>query len=106
LGAQALFGVIVVSAWLLFGTPAAALAAAYGAAVVPLGTWLAWQRAIGAPVSVSAAMSRLWIGVLLKWLFVAGALALALAVFKFPPLPLLVGFIAPLFAFFALVRFS
>lgn len=83
---------------LLWGLPHA-LAAALGGAAVVLGGLVAARIALGGGVSgAGTAMTRLMLGMVLKWVVVIGVLLVGLGAWKLPPLPLLAGLLAGLVA--------
>ncbi len=91
-GCQLVAVMLVALAFLLQG-PGAALAAAIGGSGVALGNALAAQVALGGGVVVAgAAFARLLAATLLKWLVAITVLAIALAVWRLAPLPMLAGF--------------
>ncbi|MBP3983557.1 hypothetical protein J5837_03885 [Pseudoxanthomonas helianthi] len=95
-GCQLVAVMLVALAFLLQG-PGAALAAAIGGSGVALGNALAAQVALGGGVVVAgAAFARLLAATLLKWLVAITVLAIALAVWRLAPLPMLAGFAAAL----------
>lgn len=95
-GCQLVAVMLVALAFLLQG-PGAALAAAIGGLGVALGNALAAQVALGGGVVVAgAAFARLLAATLLKWLVAITVLAIALAVWRLAPLPMLAGFAAAL----------
>ncbi|GAB2495969.1 hypothetical protein GCM10027084_06610 [Pseudoxanthomonas sangjuensis] len=91
-GCQLVAVMLVALAFLLQG-PGAALAAAIGGLGVALGNALAAQVALGGGVVVAgAAFARLLAATLLKWLVAITVLAIASAVWRLAPLPMLAGF--------------
>lgn len=91
-GCQLVAVMLVALAFLLQG-PGAALAAGTGGLGVALGNALAARIALGGGVVVAgAAFVRLLAATLLKWLVAITVLAIALAVWRLAPLPLLAGF--------------
>lgn len=91
-GCQLIAVMLVALAFLLQG-PGAALAVAIGGSGVALGNALAAQVALGGGVVVAgAAFARLLAATLLKWLVAITVLAIALAVWRLAPLPMLAGF--------------
>ena len=88
---QAVAVAIAAVACLTFGGPAA-LAALVGGAAMTLGTALAaWGAFPGRVVGAELAFGRLLLGVAAKWIVVAVGLWLAIAVWKLPAVPALVG---------------
>jgi ATP synthase protein I len=83
--------------------PREALAAALGASVVALGTWLFAARAFSTVHGARVALVRLLAGMLLRWCVVIGGLAVILFQYKLPPLAAVTGLVAAhavyLFAF-------
>ena len=95
---QLLAVVLVALAFLLQG-PGAALAALAGGTGVVLGNALAAPVALGGGVvAARSAFARLVLASMLKWLFALTVFAIALAVWRLAPLPLLAGFVAALVA--------
>lgn len=80
-------------AFLLQG-PRAALAAALGALVVALGTWLLSMRAFSGLYAAPRMLSRLLMGVLLRWFVVVGGLGVILFQYELPPLAAVTGLVA------------
>lgn len=77
-----------------------ALAALVGGFAVVAGGGVAALVSLGGGVQAAGAViGRLLAGVLLKWLVVFAVLALGLAGFKLPPLPMLVAVVATMLAF-------
>ena len=69
-----------------------ALAAAIGGAAMAAGNALSAALAFGGGIQrAPVAFGRLLLGVMAKWMVVLTIFALALAVWRLPPLPLLVG---------------
>jgi hypothetical protein len=78
-----------------------ALAAGFGGGAVAAGSAaLAWRSLFGPAMSAGTALSRMVSGLLLKWFVVLGAVYVALARLGLPPLPLLAGMAATMFASF------
>lgn len=72
-----------------------ALAAAIGGAAMVAGNALSIALAFGGGIQrAPAAFGRLLLGVMGKWMVVLAVFALALAAWRLPPLPLLVGLAA------------
>lgn len=85
---------------LLAQGPRAALGALLGGGAVVLGTALmAWRAFGGGVTGAGTALFRVFGGLALKWLVIAGVLYLALARLELPPLPILAGLGAALAAF-------
>lgn len=98
-GCQLVAVMLVALAFLLQG-PGAALAAGVGGVGVVLGNALAARVALGGGVVVAgAAFARLLAATLLKWLVAMTVLAIALAVWRLAPLPMLAGFATALVAY-------
>ncbi len=77
-----------------------ALAALVGGFSVVAGGGLAALVSLGGGVSpAGAVIGRMLAGVIVKWLVVFAVLALGLAGFKLPPLPMLVAVVATMLAF-------
>ena len=88
---QAVTVAIAAAACLTFGGTAA-LAALVGGAAMTLGTALAaWGAFPGSVVGAEMAFGRLLLGLAAKWIVVAAGLWLAIAVWKLPAVPVLVG---------------
>ncbi|MGV8941028.1 MAG: hypothetical protein ACOH1P_05720 [Lysobacter sp.] len=86
-------------AFLAQGVPSA-LGALIGGGAVVAGGGVATLVALGGGVQAAGAViGRLWAGVIVKWVVVFAVLALGLAGFKLPPLPMLVGVVATTLAF-------
>ena len=91
---QAVATALVALACLAKGLPWM-LAALVGGGAVTLGAWLSAAVALGGGVNPAAvAFARLLAGMALKWLLVLIVVAVALAVFRLPGVPLLAGVIA------------
>lgn len=86
-------------AFLALSAPSALAAAIGGGALVAGGAVAAFMALGGGVQPAGAAMGRLLAGVILKWVVVFAVLALGLAVFRLPPLPMLVGVLAATLAF-------
>lgn len=96
---QAGAAALVALAFLAQSAPSALGALAGGGAVVA-GGGIATLVALGGGVQpAGTVIGRLLAGVILKWLVVFAVLALALAGFKLPPLPMLAGVVAATLAF-------
>jgi len=77
-----------------------ALAAAIGGAAMAAGNALSTAIALGGGIQpASSAFARLLLGVMGKWMVVLATFALALAAWRLPPLPLLVGLAASALAY-------
>ena len=94
--AQAVVAALVALAFLVDGLPSAAGAGLAGAGVALGSALMAWRSFRGDVIGAGAALSRLFGGIALKWLVIAGALYLALARFELPPLAVLAGLSAAL----------
>jgi F0F1-type ATP synthase assembly protein I len=92
-------------AFLLQG-PREALAAALGALVVALGTWLLSMRAFSGLHGAQMMLSRLVAGMLLKWLVVIGGLGVILFQYKLPPLAAIAGLVAAHAVYLLAFRFK
>jgi len=77
-----------------------ALAAAIGGAAMAAGNALSTAIALGGGIQpASSAFARLLLGVMGKWMVVLATFALALAAWRLPPLPPLVGLAASALAY-------
>jgi len=95
---QLLAALLVAVLFLLWG-PSQALAAALGAGAMLAGGLAAARLAFGGGVlPAGAAMLRLVMGLLVKWLVVFAVLAVGIGVWQLPPLPLVAGLVAGLVA--------
>lgn len=105
--AQFAVAVLVALAFLLQGN-AHAMSAAVGGFAMALGNALAASVSLGGIVTARVAFARLLLGTALKWAVVAGLVAMALASWHLPPLPLVVGLFVGLLVYQLLVglRFS
>ena len=90
---------LVALAFLAFGASSALAAAVGGGALVAGGAVAAIMALGGGVQPAGAAMGRLLAGLVLKWVVVFAFLALGMAVFGLPPLPMLVGVLAATLAF-------
>ena len=86
-------------AFLVHGADSALAALVGGFAVVAGGAVAALISLGGGVQSAGSVMGRMLAGVLLKWLVVFAVLALGLAGFKLPPLPMLVAVVATMLAY-------
>lgn len=103
---QAVVVVLVAAVFLAQGQRHALAAGAGGAALV-LGNALAVWLSLDGIRSAGAALARLMLGTAAKWSVAFVVLAAALALWRLPPLPLLVGLGSGLLAYLlALNRFS
>jgi hypothetical protein len=91
---------VVAAGFALQDVRSATAAAFGGGAVVAGSALLAWRSLFGPALSAGAALARMVSGLLLKWFVVLGALYVALARLGLPPLPLLSGLAATMFASF------
>lgn len=104
-GCQLVAVMLVALAFLLQG-PGAALATAVGGLGGVLGTVLAARVALGGGVvAARPAFARLLVATLLKWLVAITVLAIALAVWRLAPLPMLAGFATALVSYPILLNF-
>lgn len=94
--AQSITAALVALAFLVAGVPSALGAGLAGAGVALGSALMAWRSFPGDVIGAGAVLSRLFGGIALKWLVIAGALYLALARFELPPLPVLAGLSAAL----------
>ncbi|MEO5810635.1 MAG: ATP synthase subunit I [Rhodanobacter sp.] len=83
-----------------------ALAAALGALVVALGTWLFAMRTFSRLQGARMMLTRLLAGILLKWLVVVGGLSVILFQYKLPPLPAVMGLVAAHAVYLLAFRFK
>lgn len=96
---QAAVALFVAAGFLVVG-PRQALAAAAGGIAMLLANALALVVALGGGIQpAGAAFARLLLGTLGKWLVAIVVVALALGVFRLPPLPLLAGLAGGLLAY-------
>lgn len=91
--AQLLVAVLVGLAF-LSQSRQAALAATAGALIVTLGNALLAARAFGGLGGAGMTLGRLFAGMVLKWIIVAGGLFAVLGYWKLPPLAVIVGLVA------------
>lgn len=89
---------LVALAFLIWGLPQALAAAVGGLAVVAGGLASARVAFGGGVVPAGAAMLRLLVSVVLKWVVVFAVLLLGVGVCKLAPLPLMAGMITGLIA--------
>lgn len=95
---QLLAALLVAVLFLAWGVPQA-LAAAAGAGAMLAGGLAASRLAFGGGVLPgAAAMWRLVLGLMVKWLVVFAVLALGIGVWNLPPLPLVAGLVVALVA--------
>lgn len=95
---QATVALLVALAFLAQG-PGQALAAGIGGGALALGNALAAGVSLGGIVPARIAFARLLLGTLLKWSVAIGIFAIALGVWRLPPLPMVVGLAAGLLAY-------
>lgn len=96
---QAVAAALVALAFLLAG-PRPALAATAGGVAMLAGNALAAAVALGGGIRPArAAFARLLLGVLGKWVLVLVLVAVALQVWRLPPLPLLAGVVVGLLVY-------
>lgn len=79
--------------------PAHALAAGWGGAAMVAGNALAAGVAFGGIAPAGAALARLMLATLVKWVVALTCVAIGLAAWRLPPLPMLVGLAAGLLAY-------
>lgn len=93
---QAIVAVLVAAAFLVQG-PLQALAAAGGGLALVAANALVTTVALGGGIQqAGAALARLMVAAIGKWLVVMVALAMVLGVWRLPPVPALVGLITGL----------
>lgn len=103
---QAIATLATSAACLILG-PRAALAALVGGGAMALGSLLAARMAFGGGVAMAgAALGRLMLGVAVKWLVVFAVLYLAMAVWRLPALPALVGLAVALLVYLLVLGLS
>lgn len=95
---QVAVALLVALAFLMQG-PRHALAAGIGGGALALGHVLAAGVSLGGIVPARVAFARLLLGTLLKWSVAIGIFAIALAVWRLPPLPMVVGLTAGLLTY-------
>ena len=97
---QAAVAVLVAAGFGLRDVPSA-LSAGLGGGAVALGSAaLAWRSLFGPAMAAGTALARMVSGLLLKWFVVLGTAYVVLARLGLPPLPLLAGMAATMFASF------
>ena len=97
---QVAVAALVTAGFALRGGPSA-LAAGLGGGAVALGSAaLAWRSLFGPAMSAGTALARMVSGLLLKWFVVLGTAYVVLTRLGLPPLPLLAGMAATMFASF------
>jgi len=82
-----------------------ALAVGVGGLALVLGNALAAAMALGGIVPARIALGRLLLGTVAKWLVAIAVLAAALAIWRLPPLPMLLGLAAGLLAYLLALNF-
>lgn len=102
---QAIVSVPVAAAFLPWGLRAV-LGAAVGGAALVLGNALAAVLSLGGIVRAPEAFARLLLGTLAKWCVAIAILAVALEVWRLPPLPVLAGLAAGLLAYLLALMLS
>ena len=95
---QVAVALLVALAFLVQG-PMHALAAGVGGGALALGNALAVAVSLGGIVPARVAFARLLLGALLKWAVAIGILAVALGVWRLPPLPMMAGLAAGMLAY-------
>lgn len=93
--------VALVAAAFLTQGPAQATAALVGGLALVAGNGIAAWLSLGGVVPAGVALARLMLGTLAKWGVVFAVLALALAAWRLPPIPLLAGLGLGLVAYLA-----
>lgn len=83
-----------------------ALSAFAGATIVALGTALFSLRFFSGLNGAGMALSRLLVGMVLKWIVVVGGLLIIVAKWKLPPLPAVTGLMAALAVYLFAFRFK
>ena len=101
---QAIVAVPVALAFLAQG-PRQALAAGVGGLAMVLGNALAANTALAGIVPARVALGQLLLGLLSKWVVAISMFAIGLAVWRLPPLPMLVGLAAGLLAYLIALNF-
>lgn len=101
---QSLVAGVLALLWLPQG-PRQALAAGLGGLALVLGNVAAAQVALGGIVPARIAFGRLLLGTLAKWSVAMAVFAIALAVWRLPPLPMLAGLVAGLLAYLLALNF-
>lgn len=95
---------LVATLFLMQG-PRQALAAGIGGAAMALGNAIAAKFSLAGIVPAGVAFGRLLLGTVSKWLVAVVVLAMALAVWRLPPLPMLIGLAAGLLAYLLALNF-
>ncbi|MFZ0871677.1 MAG: hypothetical protein WAM90_13250 [Rhodanobacter sp.] len=83
-----------------------AVSAAAGAVIVALGTALMSARFFSGVGGGGLALSRLLVGMLLKWIVIVGGLIVILVQYKLPPLAAITGLAAALAVYLLAFRFK
>jgi len=83
-----------------------AVSAAAGAVIVALGTALMSARFFSGVGGGGLALSRLLVGMLLKWIVIVGGLIMILVQYKLPPLAAITGLAAALAVYLLAFRFK
>jgi hypothetical protein len=83
-----------------------AISAAAGAAIVALGTALMSARFFSGLGGGVLALSRLLMGMILKWIVIVGGLIMILVQYKLPPLAAITGLAAALAVYLLAFRFK
>ena len=103
---QAIATLATAAACLILG-PRAALAALAGGGAMTLGSLLAARMAFGGGVAMAGAvLGRLMLGVAMKWLVVFAVLYLAMATWRLPAVPALVGLAVALLVYLLVLGLS
>lgn len=97
-GVQVIVVALVASAYLLKG-PMSAGAAGWGGMVMAGGNALAAGTALGGIAPAGAALGRLLLGSMLKWMVALAGLVVGMVAWRFPPLPMLAGLATGLLAY-------
>lgn len=97
--------VALVAALFLAQGPREALAAGIGGVAMAAGNALAASVSLAGIAPAGVALGRLLLGTMAKWLVAIVVLVMALAVWRLPPLPLLVGLAAGLLAYLLALNF-
>ncbi len=101
---QAVVAVPVALAFLAQG-PRHAVAAGLGGLAMVLGNALAANTALTGIVPARIALGRLLMGLVSKWIVAISVFAMGLAVWRLPPLPMLVGLAAGLLVYLLALNF-
>ncbi|MBC7990895.1 MAG: ATP synthase subunit I [Luteimonas sp.] len=95
----------VVAALFLVQGPRHALAAATGGVAMVLGNAMAAKFSLAGISPAGVAFGRLLLGTMAKWLVAIAVLALALGIWRLPPLPMITGLVAGLLAYLLALNF-